>query len=449
MQPESTRDLRYEELERRAVLVGVCLPDEHRFERRMKELEGLAEAAGIEVVGFFSQNLKRPDAAYYIGTGKVEEIRLGAETLDANLVLFNNQLSPAQLRNLSEAVGLEVIDRTNLILTIFAERARSNEAKMQIDYAKLKYSLPRLVGLREGLSRQGGTAGSLSNRGSGEKKIELDRRKIEKQMSLLRHDLDELATERRIRRSKRAASGLPLVSLVGYTNAGKSTLLNRLLALYSPEAAEEKSVLAKDMLFATLDTSIRRIEPPNMAPFLLSDTVGFIDQLPTLLIDAFRSTLDEAVHADLLLQVVDSCDPECEEHIKVTEQILAELEVGDVPMIYVMNKADELMRQNAEAEDAVPLYFPQGLPCIRGNRIYLSAKSGEGITELLEMIAEELNRTKITTNYLIPYTEGGLENRIREQGVIHEIRYEAEGIRISATLEPKDAGALKAYIVEE
>ena len=423
----------YTDAPQKAFLAGVCLPDTHRFEERMKELEGLAEACGLEVVGTAVQNLRRADSAFYFGPGKVEELKNAADTLHADLLIVNNTLSPSQLTNLSKAVDLEVIDRTNLILNIFAQRARTAEAKMQVDYAKLKYMLPRLVGLREGLSRQGGTGGSsLSNRGAGEQKIELDRRHIERRMTQLRRRLAELDKTRETQRSRRARAGLPLVAMAGYTNAGKSTLMNRLLDMCGGGLSDEtagsgtaedtsKHVYVEDMLFATLDTSVRRIEPEGRRAFLLSDTVGFIDDLPTALVDAFRSTLDEALHADLILHIVDASDPECDAQMDVTEQTLADLGAGDIPVLTVMNKSD--------------LAYPDGFPTAREDRIFLSAKTGRGLSELLDLIDRKLNAGSVTCDFLIPYSDSGAENALRRDGIVHACAYGEDGITVNATIE--------------
>ena len=435
-----------------AMLVGVCLPDSRRFEERMQELEGLCEACGLVVCGTAVQNLKRPDSATYIGPGKVEEIKAAADTLHADLIVFNNTLSPSQLANLSKALELEVIDRTNLILNIFALRARTAEAKMQVDYAKLKYMLPRLVGLRSNLSRQGGTGGtSLSNRGAGEQKIELDRRVIERRMTLLRRRLSELDQTRETQRARRARSGLPLVAMAGYTNAGKSTLMNYLLdqcgdAAGDAEAAAQdeensKHVYVEDMLFATLDTSVRRIEPEGKRAFLLSDTVGFIDDLPTSLIDAFRSTLDEALHADLILHIVDASDPEADAQIEITEQTLADLGAGDIPVIRVMNKSDVAF---ADADGLSASHFPKP----QKNRIWISARSGEGINDLLDAIDEVLNAGSVTCTFLIPYAESGVENMLRRDGIVYSCEYGEDGITMNASLEKAFLSKYEKYLVK-
>lgn len=296
----------------KALLVGVNLDDGTDFAHSMKELESLAEACNMEVVGNVVQNLPNINKGLYIGTGKVAEVKEEAARSEATVVVFDNALSPMQLRNLQQELEIEVIDRTALILDIFSSRAQTREAKMQVEIARLQYMLPRLVGLRTSLGRQGGGSG-LSNKGAGEKKIELDKRRIEHRMSELRKELEIISQERQTQRKQRMQSGIPRVALVGYTNAGKSTLLNVMIEEHVGD--NSKKVLEKDMLFATLDTTVRKITPKNHKPFLLSDTVGFIERLPHNLIKAFRSTLEEAKYADLLLEVIDFSDENYKEHM--------------------------------------------------------------------------------------------------------------------------------------
>ncbi len=414
---------------RRAVLAGIRLAADSGFDRSMKELKGLAEACGVEVCGSAEQARLKEDPAYAIGRGKVDEIKKAADTLEADIVIFNNTLSPSQLSNLSNALDLEVIDRTMLILNIFAERAKSRESMMQVDYAKLKYMLPRLVGLRSNLSRQGGTGGTMSNRGSGEKKIELDRRVIEKRMTLLRRELDSISKIRDTQTKKRIRSGLPLVSLVGYTNAGKSTLMNLMLSTFSTD--DEKRVESEDMLFATLDTSVRRIEIPGMRPFLLSDTVGFISDLPTMLIDAFHSTLNEALNADLLLEVIDASDPDRENHIKVTESTLAELGAGNIPIIQIMNKADI-------AHDTVP---------DSDGTIAVSAVTGKGLDRLIRRIRSALDDGHVRVTLLIPWKDSGAESRLRAAATVLSSEYTDNGILITALLDRSRVGEYQRFIL--
>lgn len=363
-----------EEPREQALLLGVKLRDGEDFERSMEELWNLAEACGMQVTGQITQNMERPHSALYMGKGKLSEVKKFLEQHPVDVVIFDRQLSPSQLRNLEQLLDCAILDRTSLILEIFAVRARTREARLQVESARLQYILPRLTGMHKALSRQGGGSG-LSNKGAGEKKLELDRRRIEKRMSELRRELEQVSKEREIQRNRRQGSGIPRVALVGYTNAGKSTLMNSMLDKYSRDPS--KRVMEKNMLFATLDTTVRRIHTGPQKEFLLSDTVGFIHQLPTGLIKAFRSTLEEAREADLLLHVLDYSDEACRQQRKVTEETLKELGAGDIPVIYVYNKADLKIQEDGSK---------MTLPRIQENRIYLSAKTGEGIQELVDMI---------------------------------------------------------------
>ncbi len=353
-----------------ALLVGVDLHDGEDFERSMEELSQLAQACGMEVAGQITQNLPKLHQALYMGKGKLLEIRESLEEGEIDLLIFDRSLTPTQLRNLQSLLDCPILDRTTLILEIFAARAKTREAKLQVEYARLQYVLPRLTGMHKALSRQGGGSG-LANKGAGEKKLELDRRRIEKRMSELRRELKKISQERKTQRKRRMEGRTRRVALVGYTNAGKSTLMNRMLDRYTRDPS--KKVLEKDMLFATLDTTVRRICTGAGGEFLLSDTVGFIHQLPAGLIKAFRSTLEEAKEADLLLHVLDYSDESYRKQREVTEETLRDLGAGDIPVIYIYNKAD--LRTDFAS-----------LPVIRDNRIYLSARTGAGIPELVEMI---------------------------------------------------------------
>jgi GTP-binding protein HflX len=422
---------------RKAVLCGARkqIQSEDEFIVSMDELSGLAEALDIEPVSEVVQNIDKENGATYIGKGKVEELREEIIKNEADLCIFNNALSPAQLNNLSNELECEVLDRTGLILNIFTERAKTKEAKLQTDYAHLKYMLPRLVGLRSNLGRQGGagssggSGSSFSNKGSGEKKIELDRRKIQKEMASLKKQLEEVEINREQQRKKRSQSGLPLIALVGYTNAGKSSLMNKLLKEFGTD--DEKEVFTKDMLFATLDTSVRKIEPSGSRPFLLSDTVGFINNLPTDLVKAFRATLEEALYADLIIDVVDYSDPDYKMHMEVTKKTLNDLGAGDIRIIHVMNKADKVAIE---------------IPSISENTIVLSVKTGQGIDELLKMIEKELSNGKKQVSLLIPYSDSGIESELRDKAIIKELSYENEGIKISAEVDEETEGRLKKYI---
>ena len=414
-----------------ALLCGVARGRDRDFESRIEELRGLAEACGYSCADIVTQKLDSFDNATYIGSGKLAEIRELVSETEAEAVIFLNSLSPSQLSNLTDQLEVRVLDKTDLILEIFGERARSAEAKMQVEYARLGYMLPRLRGLRKNLSRQGGTGGSMSNKGSGEKQIELDRRVIEKRMSELRKRLEQLESGRKTQRKRREGSGLPLVSLAGYTNAGKSTLLNRMVEYFGSE--EDKRVEEKDMLFVTLDTATRRISPRMHRDFLLSDTVGFIDDLPHDLIKAFRSTLSEIAGSDLILEVVDCSDEEHLRHMEVTGATLRELEASDIPVIYVMNKADRL-------------YPLEELPIINGDRIYMSAREGTGIEELCDMISSRLEEDMLRLSLLIPYQDAGKEFLISAKGEILEKEYTDKGIELLCLIGRRYIKDIKEYI---
>lgn len=440
-----------ESIVKRAVLVGVNTGRDPDFEISMNELSGLAEACGYEVAGTSCQNLTRVEISTYIGKGKLQELKTFMEATDAGTAIFLNTLTPSQLSNLCTELDSEVLDKTGLILNIFSERARTVEAKMQVESARLKYMLPRLSGLRKNLSRQGGTGGSMSNKGSGEKQTELDRRHIERRLADLRRGLESVERERETQRRRRQREGMPLVALVGYTNAGKSTLMNKILEYCN--SSEEKAVLAKDMLFATLDTTVRRVQTGKGRGFLLSDTVGFIHDLPHDLVKAFRSTLEEAKTADLLLHVVDYSDDSRERQIKVTEDTLKELGASDIPVIYVMNKADRVLTSDEFLKDASAYENRTekregGLPFIRGNSIYMSAKSGEGIEELISMINSKLFEDWLSVKLLVPYSEGRIENELRNSALTDSVEYRKEGIYIKCSIGKRLLGRYREYIID-
>lgn len=420
------------ELER-VLLVGVDTGEEQNFEGSMEELKQLAKACYMEPVGTVIQRMEFVHKALYIGTGKVQEVRDAAQALDAQLILFNDTLTPSQIKNLQDELKTPVIDRTTLILNIFEMRARTREAKLQVETAKLQYLLPRLVGMHEALTRQGGTSGSMSSRGAGEKKLELDRRHIEHRISELRKELDAISRERETQRKRREQSRIPLVALVGYTNAGKSTIMNHLVEQFVGD--EEKKVLEKDMLFATLDTTIRRINTGNNQDFLLTDTVGFIHKLPHGLVKAFRSTLEEIKGADLLLQVVDVSDPGYQEQMETTKETLRELGAGDIPMLIVFNKADRLIENTYPGTAGM-------------NKIYISARQPESIELLVKEIIRRVYADYEEIQLLIPYEKGSIVSYLQENAQILEQTYEPEGTRMRVNCHHADAGKYEQYVVK-
>ena len=435
----------------KAFLVGVNLNDGEDYLLSLEELDALAQACDMEVVGIAEQTLPEVHKAYYIGTGKVDEVKEMAMDCGADVIIFDNSLSPMQLRNLQERLEKPVLDRSTLILDIFAGRARSREAKLQVEVARLQYMLPRLVGLHAALSRQGGGTGSLSNKGAGEKKLELDRRVLERRLTQLRRELKEVGEERQTQRKRRAGSGMPRVALVGYTNAGKSTLLNAMLDLYGSDETdvEEKKVMEKDMLFATLDTTVRKIAPDNHHAFLLSDTVGFIHKLPHNLVEAFHSTLEEAKEASLLLQVVDYSDPHYKEQIAVTNQTLRELGADGIPMIYVYNKADLVSPGKIPGmAGAAPKQVTAALPQVTENSIYLSAKERIGMEELIGLIEKKLAGGYLECTLLVPYTDGRVVSYLNENGVVSRTEYLEEGVKMWVNCRMEDYYFYQKYHVE-
>lgn len=404
----------------KAVIVGVNLQNRPDFAYSMEELRNLADACHIEVVGELTQKASRINGSNYLGSGKVEELSAIVEELDASTVIFNDELSPSQIRNLESALQKKVIDRTILILDIFGERARTREAQLQVEVAQLQYMLPRLVGLRESLGRQGGGSG-MKNKGTGETKLELDRRRIEDRISALQHELEKLVAQRQVQRKQRQKTGVPVVCLVGYTNAGKSSLMNAILSRYMPDL--NKQVLAKDMLFATLETSVRSIELPDNKSFLLTDTVGFVSQLPHYLVKAFRSTLEEVTEADLLIQVVDYSNEEYERLIEVTNTTLKELGADHIPMVYAYNKTDLTEKQ---------------YPLVEGENVYLSVKQGSGIDELITLVKDRIFQGYIQCEVIIPFEEGRLVAYFNANAHVQATSYETNGTRLTMECKKSD-----------
>ena len=426
----------------KVLLVGVNLNNDPDFEVSLEELGSLAEACGMEVVGVETQNVTQINTGVYVGTGKVEEIKAVAHMLEAEAVVFDNTLSPMQLRNLTDIIERPVYDRTGLILQIFSSRARTREAQIQVETARLQYELPRLTGLGQVLSRQGGASGSLSNRGAGEKKLELDKRRIRSRISELKKELKEVEKNRDTQRKRRLMQEIPQVALVGYTNAGKSTLMNALIDRYETDedSRDQRKVMARDMLFATLDTTIRRIALPDKKEFLLSDTVGFINKLPHNLIQAFHSTLEEVRYADLLLEVVDYSDRHYADHMRVTRETLKELGAEEIPCIHVFNKCDLVSSDEEEPG-------PAACPSVRDNCIFMAAGKGIGLEELVDMISRRIYQDYVDCSMLIPYTEGWLVSYFNENASVSQVEYLAEGTRLTMNCLLKDLKKYKKYVV--
>ncbi|MBS5314940.1 MAG: GTPase HflX [Clostridiales bacterium] len=398
-------------MNKRGIIVGLNKDNQIDYTESMVELENLCEACDIQVVAHVVQNAKKVNAKYYIGSGKLEELAYLRAVQEIDIVVFNNELSASQIKNIEDEIGCRVIDRTVLILDIFGERAKTREAKLQVEVASLEYALPRLIGANENLGRQGGGVGT-KNKGAGEKKLELDRRQVEEKIAALNKELEKLKGQRTTQRNKRRKSHLPTVALVGYTNAGKSTIMNRLVSQFNK--GEEKLVFEKNMLFATLETSVRSIKLPNHRAFLLSDTVGFVSNLPHHLVKAFRSTLEEVCEADLLIHVVDLSSPHYKKQIEVTNETLKQIGAEHVPMIYVYNKVDlidELEMDSIEQEG-----------------IKISAKQNRGMEALIETICEEIFAEYIKTQLFIPYKDLNLISKINEDCMVKGQAYEEEGV---------------------
>ena len=410
----------------RAILVGVSTGEDISYS--MQELEGLAEAAGVEILAQMVQNVEKINAGTYIGTGKLQELQEACAAMEADLVIFNDELSGMQLRNIEDCVDVKVIDRTILILDIFASRATSAEGKLQVELAQLSYRLPRLLGFGKSLSRLGGGIGT---RGPGETKLETDRRHIQRRMDDIKASIKDLSSNRSVQRAKREKSEIPVVALVGYTNSGKSSVMNRML---SENDKDDKKVFEKNMLFATLDTAQRLITLDDRHSFILVDTVGFVSKLPHTLIEAFKSTLEEAVRADLLVQVVDASYDQKEFYIDVTNSVLKELHADAKPMITAFNKCDLL-------EDGKEIIG------FGNDSVVISAKTGEGFDELLAKIADKIFDKTREVSLLIPFTKGDVLSAILAKNRPIETIYREDGTLIRLELSDADIGRYEEFLI--
>lgn len=398
----------------------------------MTELAELAQANHMKVVQRVDQVIDRPNPATYFGKGKVEEIADVAAANHASTIITNDELSPSQLRNLEEETGTRILDRTALILEIFATRAQTREAKLQVQIAELQYRLPRLqTSASQRLDQQTGGGSGFTNRGAGETKLEMDRRVIQRQISHLRHELSDINRSEETKRKQRAKSNIPTAALVGYTNAGKSTIMNGLVRRYG--AVEDKTVFEKNMLFATLDTSVRRLTLPGKKDFLLSDTVGFVSKLPTNLVESFKSTLAEAANADLLIQVIDYSDPHYEEMMHTTEETLKQIGINNIPMINVFNKADK-----TEIE----------FPVLEGDdQVVISAKQPESLELLVDVIRKHLFKDYVEVKLLLPFSEGQQVSYLNEHTNILNTEYQNDGTLLTVEMSPQDAQRFAKYEV--
>ena len=406
----------------KAVLVGlnsgIFTREENATETTLDELEALLETAGGSCTAKVLQNRATPDPHSFIGEGKVEEVKQLLETTEANMVVFDNDLSPSQQRALEQMTGVMVMDRSGLILDIFAQRAKTREGRLQVELAQYKYLLPRLTGMWTHLERQ---EGSIGTRGPGETQLETDRRLIRKRIQKLESELQEVRKIRGVQRERRIKNSIPVVAIVGYTNAGKSTLLNHLTGAGIP---------ANNRLFDTLDTTTRQLTVSDTLDVLLSDTVGFIAKLPHHLVEAFKATLEELQYADLLLHVIDCADPERDIHVQVVNRLIAQLAKPGIPVIEAYNKADLV------EDDDIP----------RGeNRIGISARTGLHMDELLQLIEKNLNKGLIKATFLLPYSMGGMVDVLHNQAKVLAMDYTGEGIQVEAICDEALYGKLRQY----
>lgn len=416
----------FEIVQERAVLVGLnadCFTKEQTAtEETLEELEALLETAGGFCTGKMLQNRHAPDAHSFIGEGKALEVKMLAEATEATMVIFDNELSPGHIRALEEILGVTVLDRSALILDIFAQRAKTKEGRLQVELAQYQYLLPRLSGMGKSLSRQGGGIGT---RGPGETKLETDKRHIRERVARLQAELEQVRQVRATQRQRRMKNSVPVVAIVGYTNAGKSTLLNRLT---------DAGIPANNRLFDTLDTTSRLLTVSDTLDVVLSDTVGFIAKLPHHLVEAFRATLEELEYADLLLHVIDASDPDREAHIAVVDHLIGKLAKPGVQVLRCYNKAD--------------LAAPEDIP-VGENVLKISAKHGTGMEELLTAIEKTLGVGKHHVTVNLPYAMGGMVETLHESASVLNVEYTPEGIRVEAVVDPILYGRLKEYVIGE
>ena len=412
----------------RAVLVGIEMDGINRIEaeKGLDELERLLDTAGGETVARVIQSKNTPDPRTLIGSGKVKEIRELCENNEIELCIFDVELSPSQIKNLEDGIDVRVIDRSMLIRDIFALHATTGEGKLQVELAQLKYTAPRLVGKGLEMSRLGGGIGT---RGPGESKLEIDRRHMKRRITALEEELKLLDKNRMTMRAARDRSQIPKLAIVGYTNAGKSTLLNRLT---------DAGILAEDKLFATLDPTTRKFKLPCGEDVLLTDTVGFINKLPHHLVKAFKSTLDEAVFADILMIVVDASDPEYSSQLEVTEKILSELGAAGKPTVYVFNKCDL-------SASEIPVL---GRDATSDNVVYISAKTGQGVDMLISKIESIVLSGKKRTVFKIPHDQQGAVNQLYRLASVESVDYGADGVTVIAMADAKARGMMQKYISE-
>ena len=415
-----------EHIAERAVLVGlnadVFRADETATDETLEELEALLETAGGFCTAKTLQNRHAPDSHSFIGEGKAQEVRMLIEATASTMAIFDNELSPGHIRALEEILGVTVLDRSALILDIFAQRAKTKEGRLQVELAQYKYLLPRLAGMGSSLSRQGGGIGT---RGPGETKLESDRRHIRERITRLEQELKQVRQVRAVQRERRMKNSVPVAAIVGYTNAGKSTLLNQLTGAGIP---------ANNRLFDTLDTTSRQLTVSENLDVILSDTVGFISKLPHHLVDAFRATLEELEYADVLLHVIDSSDPNRSEHIAVVEKLIGKLAKEGTPVINVYNKAD--------------LVDPTEIP-IGEDTVAISAKQGDNMQGLLKAIEKALDKGLHHIRVVLPYSMGGMVDKLHSGAQVKSVDYTAEGIEIETVVDEVLYGQLRSYIKEE